>query len=71
MIKISCYKTKQDQLSKAFCHLAQKCYYSSMNTCVITNNSDFTDSILSDLSYNNLISKPVKKVVFTGISRKK
>ena len=41
MIKISCYKTKQDQLSKAFCHLAQKCYYSSMNTCVITNNSDF------------------------------
>ena len=31
------------------------------------NNSDeFTDSILSDLSY----SKPIKKVVFTGIKKK-
>ena len=41
MIKISCYKTKQDLLSKAFCQLAQKCYSSSINSCVIANNSDF------------------------------
>lgn len=41
MIKISCYKTKQELLPKAFCQLAQKCYYSSINTCVITNNNDF------------------------------
>ncbi len=45
MIKISCYKTKQDLLPKAFCQLAQKCYYSSINTCVITNNSDFATEL--------------------------
>ncbi|MBY0533399.1 MAG: DNA polymerase III subunit chi [Rickettsiaceae bacterium] len=41
MIKISCYKTKQDLLAKAFCQLAQKCYSNSINTCVIANNTDF------------------------------
>jgi DNA polymerase IIIc chi subunit len=42
MIKISCYKTNSELLPKIFCQLAQKCYYSSINTCVITNNSNFT-----------------------------
>jgi DNA polymerase-3 subunit chi len=58
MIKISYYKTKPDQLSKAFCQLAQKCYYSSINTCVITNNSDFTielDRILWTYSKKHFI----------------
>ena len=45
MIKISCYKTKLDLLPKIFCQLAQKCYLSSINTCVITNNSDFTTEL--------------------------
>lgn len=42
MIKINCYKTKQELLAKAFCQLAEKCYYTSINTCVITNNINFT-----------------------------
>ncbi len=64
MIKISCYKTKQNQLSKAFCHLVQKCYYSSINTCIITNNSDFTielDRILWTYSKKHFIPHATKE----------
>jgi len=64
MIKISCYKTKQDLLSKAFCQLAQKCYYSSINTCVITNNSDFTielDRVLWTYSKKHFIPHATKE----------
>ncbi len=64
MIKISCYKTKQDLLSKAFCQLAQKCYYSSINTCVITNNSDFTmelDRVLWTYSKKHFIPHATKQ----------
>lgn len=42
MIKISCYKTRIDQLAKTFCQLAQKCYHASINTCVITCDNDST-----------------------------
>jgi DNA polymerase-3 subunit chi len=67
MIKISYYKTKPDQLSKAFCQLAQKCYYSSINTCVITNNSDFTielDRILWTYSKKHFIPHATKEDPF-------
>lgn len=68
MIKISCYKTKQDQLAKAFCQLAQKCYYSSTNTCVITNNSNFTielDRVLWTYSKKHFIPHATKEDPFT------
>jgi DNA polymerase IIIc chi subunit len=42
MIKISCYQTPPALLAKTFCKLAEKCYYSSKRTCVITNNNEFT-----------------------------
>ena len=67
MIKISCYKTKQDQLAKAFCQLAQKCYYSSTNTCVITNNSNFTidlDRVLWTYSKKHFIPHATKEDPF-------
>ncbi len=45
MIKISCYKTTNDSLTKTFCQLAQKCYNSSLNTCVITDNEQLTEEL--------------------------
>lgn len=45
MIKISCYKTNQETLTKTFCQLAYKCYVSLLNTCVITNNEELTQEL--------------------------
>lgn len=42
MIKISCYRTPSETLAKTFCQLAQKCYQSSFNTCVITKDTEST-----------------------------
>ena len=45
MIKISCYQTTQNQLSRTFCQLAEKCYYSDLKTNVFTTNQDYSQSL--------------------------
>lgn len=40
MIKISLYKTTQDNLPKAFCALAEKCYHNGISAFVYTNNKE-------------------------------
>lgn len=45
MIKISCYNTTQDLLPKTFCQLAEKCYYAGLKTNVITENTDYSQSL--------------------------
>ncbi|NDA91625.1 MAG: hypothetical protein EBY20_12170, partial [Alphaproteobacteria bacterium] len=40
MIKISCYKTTQEKLSRAFCNLAEKCYHSAIKIFVYTNSKE-------------------------------
>ena len=40
MIKISCYKTTQEKLSRAFCNLAEKCYHSAIKIFVYTNTKE-------------------------------
>lgn len=45
MIKISCYRTLQDKLPKAFCMLAEKCHHNKINVFVYVN----TKELMSDL----------------------
>ena len=40
MIKISCYKTTPEKLSRAFCNLAEKCYHSAIKVFVYTNSKE-------------------------------
>lgn len=40
MIKISCYRTIQEKLPKAFCMLAEKCYHNKINVFVYANNKE-------------------------------
>lgn len=40
MIKISCYKTTQEKLSRAFCNLAEKCYNNGIKIFVYTNSKE-------------------------------
>ena len=40
MIKISCYKTTPEKLSRAFCNLAEKCYHSAIKIFVYTNSKE-------------------------------
>ncbi|MFK7967577.1 MAG: DNA polymerase III subunit chi [Rickettsiaceae bacterium] len=42
MIKISCYKTIQEKLPKAFCMLAEKCYHNNIKVFVYTNSKEYT-----------------------------
>ena len=42
MIKISCYKTIQEKLAKAFCMLAEKCYHNNIKVFVYTNSKEYT-----------------------------
>ena len=42
MIKISCYKTIQEKLPKAFCMLAEKCYHNNIKVFVYTNSREYT-----------------------------
>lgn len=42
MIKISLYKTTQDNLPKAFCALAEKCYHNGISAFVYINNKETT-----------------------------
>ena len=45
MLELRCYKTTQELLAKSFCQLAEKCYYSAINTCVIANNDDLVKGL--------------------------
>ena len=45
MIKISCYQTTQDLLHKAFCQLAEKCYYGKLKTTVSAGNDDLIQTL--------------------------
>jgi DNA polymerase IIIc chi subunit len=45
MTKISCYQTQADDLAKTFCKLTEKCYESGKNSVVITENTDFSNSL--------------------------
>jgi len=40
MVKISCYKTTQEKLSRAFCNLAEKCYHNAIKIFVYTNSTE-------------------------------
>jgi DNA polymerase-3 subunit chi len=40
MIKISCYKTIQEKLPRAFCMLAEKCYHNAIKIFVYTNSKE-------------------------------
>jgi len=40
MVKISCYKTTQEKLSRAFCNLAEKCYHNAIKIFVYTNSKE-------------------------------
>lgn len=40
MIKVSCYKTVQGKLSRAFCTLAEKCYSNVVKVFVYTNSKE-------------------------------
>lgn len=42
MIKVSCYKTIQEKLPRAFCVLAEKCYHSGIKIFVYTNSKEYT-----------------------------
>lgn len=42
MIKVSCYKTIQEKLPKAFCMLAEKCYHNGIKIFVYTNSKEYT-----------------------------
>jgi len=42
MIKVSCYKTIQEKLPKAFCMLAEKCYHNGIKLFVHTNSKEYT-----------------------------
>lgn len=74
MITITCYKTTQEQLPKAFCLIAEKCYYSNLKTNVITMNDDYSkilDRVLWTYSKKhfiphatNLDPSPEKQAVF-------
>ena len=45
MTKINFYQTQSEDLAKTFCKISEKCYYSNLNTLVITENKDYADSI--------------------------
>jgi hypothetical protein len=57
MIKISCYKTTQEKLSRAFCNLAEKCYHSAIKIFVYTNSKEQAfelDTVYGYILGNNL-----------------
>ncbi|GAB4167923.1 MAG: DNA polymerase III subunit chi [Rickettsiaceae bacterium] len=67
MMKISCYKTTREFLVKTFCQLAEKCYYSAENTCVITDNADLTqelDQVLWTYSRKHFIPHATEQDLF-------
>jgi len=45
MITVSCYKAIENHLSKAFCRLAEKCYYSDLKSNVVTMSSDYSEML--------------------------
>ena len=45
MTKISFYQTQSEDLAKTFCKISEKCYYSNLNTLVITENEDYSNSL--------------------------
>ena len=58
MIKISCYKTTPEKLSRAFCNLAEKCYNNAIKIFVYTNSKEQTfdqDTVLGIYSRKQFI----------------
>ena len=45
MTKINYYQTHNEDLVKTFCKLTEKCYYSQLNTLVLTENDSYLESL--------------------------
>ena len=45
MIKINFYQAQSEDLAKTFCKISEKCYYRNLNTLVITQNEDYSNSL--------------------------
>jgi len=45
MAKINFYQTQLEDIASTFCKISEKCYYSNLNTLVITENEDYLNSI--------------------------
>ena len=45
MTKINYYQTHNEDLVKTFCKLTEKCYYSQLNTLVLTENDGYLESL--------------------------
>jgi DNA polymerase-3 subunit chi len=45
MTKINYYQTQSEDLVKTFCKLTEKCYYSQLNTLVLTENDGYLESL--------------------------
>ena len=45
MTKISFYQTQSEDLAKTFCRISEKCYYNNLDTLVITENEDYSNSL--------------------------
>jgi len=45
MIRISCYQTSNENLPKTFAQLAEKCFYSKLQTLVVAQNTDLITAL--------------------------
>lgn len=45
MMKISYYKSADDNLAKTYCALAEKCYYNNMKTFVVASNEEYAKNL--------------------------
>ena len=70
MIKVSCYKTIQEKLPRAFCMLAEKCYHNGIKIFVYTNSNEYTvelDKVLWTYSKKQFIPHGTNSMTISTI----